>query len=67
MELLWAGGLIDAVYKIRGGRGWGRGFGLESDGRTPQLQHRDVWSWTVLSCGRLFCVVGGSVAVSPRS
>lgn len=34
---------------------------------TSQLQHRDVWSWTVLSRGRLFCVAGGSVAVSPSS
>lgn len=58
MELLWAGGLTDAIYKIGGGRGWGRGSGMEIYSRFSQLQHRDVWGWNVLSRGRLFCVVG---------
>lgn len=65
MELLWAGGLTDVIYKTGGGRGWGPGSEMFRFIVGFLSFSIVTWGWIVLSRGRLFCVVGCLAASWP--
>lgn len=65
MELLWAGGLTDVIYKTGGGRGWGPGSEMFRFIVGFLSFSIVTWGWIFLSRGRLFCVVGCLAASWP--